>query len=83
MVARRVSWLRLMNRAATSARRLGTKSESENRESGNKLEPLSREKRVGVRRHKVYGSNPLTPTLSPPGGERELFPFGAGVRMHP
>jgi hypothetical protein len=29
----------------------------------------------------VYKHEPLTPTLSPFGGERELFPFGAGVRM--
>jgi hypothetical protein len=31
----------------------------------------------------VYRHEPLTPTLSPFGGERELFSFGAGVKMHP
>jgi hypothetical protein len=28
-------------------------------------------------------SEPLAPTLSPFGGERELFYFGAGVKMRP
>jgi hypothetical protein len=31
----------------------------------------------------VYKHEPLAPALSPFGGERELFSFGAGIRMHP
>jgi hypothetical protein len=30
----------------------------------------------------VYKHEPLAPTLSPFGGERELFSFGAGIKMH-
>jgi len=31
----------------------------------------------------VYLHEPLAPALSPFGGERELFPFVAGIKMHP
>ena len=31
----------------------------------------------------VYKYEPLAPALSPFGGERELFSFGAGIKMHP
>jgi hypothetical protein len=31
----------------------------------------------------VYKHEPLAPALSPFGGERGLFSFGAGIKMHP
>ena len=31
----------------------------------------------------VYKHEPLAPALSPFGGERGLFPFGAVTKMHP
>ena len=31
--------------------------------------------------YKCYKHEPLAPTLSPFGGERELFPSGAGIKM--
>ena len=31
----------------------------------------------------IYKHEPLAPALSPFGGERELFSFGAGIKMHP
>ena len=33
--------------------------------------------------YKNYKLEPLAPTLSPFGGERELFPFGIGIKMRP
>jgi hypothetical protein len=30
----------------------------------------------------VYKHEPLAPALSPFGGERELFSFGVGIKMH-
>jgi hypothetical protein len=31
--------------------------------------------------YKCYNHEPLAPTLAPFGGERELFQFGAGIKM--
>jgi hypothetical protein len=42
-----------------------------------------KEKRAGVRRPILQAHEPLAPALSPFGGERELFSFGAGIKMHP
>jgi len=42
-----------------------------------------KEERAGVRRPILQAHEPLAPALSPFGGERELFSFGAGIKMHP